>query len=71
MSGANVRECRKNRERRQTLKATGNGQPVTSTLRPRVTRTAAVVKLIENGFDVPEWLERRHHAGLERILREI
>lgn len=62
--------ARKNRERRDTLKASGNGQRV-STLRPRVTRTAAVTKLIHEGFDVPEWLERRHHAGLERILREI
>jgi len=63
--------ARKNRIRRETLaEATGNRQPVT-TLRPRVTRTAAVTKLIQDGFDVPEWLERRHHAGLERVLREI
>lgn len=62
--------ARKNRERRQLLKATTDPRPPT-TLRPRVTRQAAVVKLIEKGLGVPEWLERRHHAGLERILREI
>jgi len=62
--------ARKKREVRATLKTTGNGQPVT-TLRPRIVRGSAVAKLVAKGFDVPEWLERRHHAGLERILREI
>lgn len=62
--------ARKKREARATLKATGDGQPVT-TLRPRVVRGSAVAKLVAKGFDVPEWLERRHCAGLERILREI
>jgi len=60
--------ARKNRIRRETLKAAGDGQPVT-TLRPRVTRAAAVTKLVQEGCDVPEWLERRHCAGLERVLR--
>jgi len=62
---------RKKREARATLKATGNQQPATRTLRPRITRTAAVVKLVARGYDVPAWLECRHCAGLERILREI
>jgi len=62
--------ARKKREVRATLKTTGNGQPIT-TLRPRIVRGSAVAKLVAKGFDVPEWLERRHHAGLERILREI
>ena len=63
--------ARKKREVRETLKATGNWQPATPTLRPRISKHAAVVKLAEKGYDIPEWLERRHHAGLERILREI
>jgi hypothetical protein len=60
----------KKREARATLKATQ--QPSNpATLRPRITKTAAVVKLVAKGYPVPEWLERRHCAGLERILREI
>lgn len=63
--------ARKKREARATLKASDNQQPATSTLRPRITKTAAVVKLVAKGYEVPDWLERRHCAGLERILREI
>jgi len=61
--------ARKNRIRRATLKTTANSQLSTVTLRPRVAKSAAVVKLIEAGLDIPEWLERRHCAGLERVLR--
>jgi superfamily II DNA or RNA helicase len=61
--------ARKNRERRATLRTTANCQRSTATLRPRIAGTAAVVKLVEAGYDVPEWLERRHCAGLERLLR--
>jgi hypothetical protein len=63
--------ARKKREARATLKATNNQQPATSTLRPRITKSAAVVKVIDKGYEIPTWLERRHCAGLERILREI
>ena len=58
--------AKKNRIRRQTLKATGNRQPATPTLRPRITKTAAVARLKE----VPEEFERRNRAGIERLLRE-
>jgi SNF2 family DNA or RNA helicase len=61
--------ARKNRIRRAALKTTANGPLPAATLRPRITKTAAVVKLVDDGLDVPEWLERRHCAGLERLLR--
>jgi SNF2 family DNA or RNA helicase len=61
--------ARKNRIRRATLKTTANGPLPTVTLRPRITRNTAVVRLVSEGYDVPEWLERRHCAGLERLLR--
>src|SRR3954454_4031804 len=52
--------ARKNRERRSTLRTTATCQRSPATLRPRVAKTAAVVKLVEAGYVVPEWLERRH-----------
>src|SRR6185369_12647956 len=58
--------ARKNRERRETLKATDNRPPSTTTLRPRITRNAAVAKLKK----VSEEYERRNRAGIERMLRE-
>jgi len=60
---------RKNRIRRRVLRTGAESQPVTVTLRPRVAKGAAVVALIEAGFALPEWMERRHCAGLERLLR--
>ncbi|HJW95739.1 MAG TPA: helicase-related protein [Thermoanaerobaculia bacterium] len=63
--------ARKKREVRATLQAPAPCDPRPATLRPRITRAAAVVKLIAKGYEVPDWLERRHCAGLERILREI
>ena len=63
--------ARKNRIRRKTLKVTVNWQPATPTLRPRIAKDAAVVKLVNEGLAVPEWLERRHCAGLERVLRGV
>lgn len=59
--------ARKNRVRRTALQsrqpATGNRQP---TLRPRVTKEAAVTTMT----DPPPILERRHKAGLELLIRE-
>jgi len=63
--------ARKNRIRRKTLKATANWQPATPTLRPRIAKDAAVVKLVNEGLAIPEWLERRHCVGLERVLRGV
>ena len=59
--------ARKNRERRRALATrqppTVNRQP---TLRPRVTRDAAVTRL----EDPPPILHRRHKAGLELLIQE-
>ncbi|HET8775352.1 MAG TPA: DEAD/DEAH box helicase [Thermoanaerobaculia bacterium] len=61
--------ARKNRVRRRALQpgqqATGNGQP---TLRPRVTKEAAITRL---NARVPEPLMRRHKAGLELLIDEM
>lgn len=59
----------KNRVRRAVLKASGAPTaPSPSTLRPRVTSGAAVV-----AFPVapPEILDRRHKAGLERLVAAL
>jgi superfamily II DNA or RNA helicase len=59
--------ARKNRVRRTALQpqqpATSNQQP---TLRPRVTRDAAVTRMT----NPPGILERRHKAGIELLIRE-
>ena len=59
--------ARKNRERRRALTTrqppTVNRQP---TLRPRITRDAAVTRL----KDPPPILHRRHKAGLELLIHE-
>ena len=59
--------ARKNRDRRRAL--THRVQPMFDhppTLRPRITRDAAVTKLA----NPPEPLMRRHKAGLELLIRE-
>ncbi|HEX6095820.1 MAG TPA: DEAD/DEAH box helicase [Thermoanaerobaculia bacterium] len=60
---------RKNRLRRRALtpgqRVTANGQP---TLRPRVTREAAITRLRAT---VPDALFRRHKAGLELLIDEM
>jgi len=61
--------ARKNRVRKRILRRGDEREGTATTLRPRVTHGAAVVALIADGADVPEWLERRHCAGLERLLR--
>lgn len=66
----------KNRERRRTLSSCGAGRPARRspavTLPPRLTRDAAAVKLIpmleRRGIPVVESMERRHKAGLERLI---
>lgn len=61
--------ARKNRIRRRTLhpgqQVAGNGQP---TLRPRVTKEAAITRL---NARLPETLMRRHKAGLESLIDEM
>jgi superfamily II DNA or RNA helicase len=61
--------ARKNRVRKRTLqpgeRVTGNGQP---TLRPRVTKEAAITRLHAS---VPDPLLRRHKAGLELLIDEM
>lgn len=63
--------ARKNRMRRRTLKpaqlAASNTQ---TTLRPRVTKQAAFVRLSARAA-LPDLLERRHKAGIERIIEEM
>ncbi|MGZ4810614.1 MAG: helicase-related protein, partial [Thermoanaerobaculia bacterium] len=66
----------KDRERRRTLSSCGGGRPARRfpavTLPPRLTRDAAAVALIpmleRRGICVPESMERRHKAGLERLI---
>jgi superfamily II DNA or RNA helicase len=59
--------ARKNRDRRRALTTrhppTANRQP---TLRPRITRDAAVTRV----KDPPAILLRRHKAGIERLIQE-
>ena len=61
--------ARKNRVRKRALqpgqRVTGNGQP---TLRPRVTKEAAITRLRAS---VPDQLMRRHKAGLELLIDEM
>ncbi|HEV8658240.1 MAG TPA: helicase-related protein [Thermoanaerobaculia bacterium] len=59
--------AQKNEMRRRMLKGAGEdtGAPRRATLRPRVTSSAAVVRFWP---DAPEWLCRRHKAGVERLL---
>jgi superfamily II DNA or RNA helicase len=46
-----------------------------SSLRPRVTDGAAVIRFLaaveKRGLSAPEWLERRHKAGLEQLLASM
>jgi len=60
--------ARKNRERRRALEGRAEARPTLSlpTLRPRITRDAAVTRL----KDPPPILHRRHKAGLELLIRE-
>ena len=61
--------ARKNRERRRARQP-GRPDPISSagrTLRPRVTRDAAVTRL----SDPPQSLHRRHKAGIEQLIDEM
>jgi hypothetical protein len=60
--------ARKNEMRRRTLwAAEGGGAPRRSTLRPRVTKDAAIVRFPR----VSDVLIRRHKAGIERLIRAL
>jgi superfamily II DNA/RNA helicase len=66
----------KNRVRRRVLRPRGIAlaRPV-ETLRPRLARDAAALRLIRAaerlGLGMPETIERRHRAGLERLLAQM
>jgi len=66
----------KNRVRRRVLRPRGIAlaRPV-ETLRPRLARDAAALRLIRAterlGLSVPDAIERRHRAGLERLLAQM
>lgn len=60
----------KNRMRRQVMRSAPAGAASGGTLRPRVARGAAILKLLPRTA-VPDILERRHKAGLERLIEEM
>ena len=68
--------ARKNRIRRRAL-ATPPGNRATGkpTLRPRLAKNAAFLRLRDAarraGLSLPETLARRHQAGIEQIMREM
>jgi superfamily II DNA/RNA helicase len=66
--------ARKNRIRRRALVAT-NGETHEPTLRPRLTKTSAFLKLHEAakraGLALPDSLARRQKAGIEQLMREM
>ena len=61
----------KNRERRRTLRPRAT-RCLETTLPPRLARDAAAVRMVRllerRGIRVPEAMERRHKAGLERLI---
>lgn len=66
----------KNRIRRRVLRPAGPAPPpAPSVIRPRLTSAAAAVRffaaLERRGLSAPEWLERRHKAGLEQLLESM
>ena len=65
----------KNRERRRTLRRRTISGPGATTLRPRLARDAAAVRLIHllerRGIRTPEAFERRHKAGAERLIEAM
>ncbi len=66
----------KNRIRRRVLRPADSAPPLAhSVIRPRLTSAAAAVRffvaLERRGLSAPEWLERRHKAGLEQLLESM
>jgi superfamily II DNA or RNA helicase len=66
----------KNRIRRSYLKSsTDNASRAPTTLRPHVPKMSAIVNFAaaaeRRGFELPEVLERRHKAGVERLLEAM
>jgi superfamily II DNA or RNA helicase len=67
----------KNRVRRAILKPAADQQSsvTETTLRPYVSKSSAIVNFAaaaeRRGFTVPEPLDRRHKAGIERLLEEM
>jgi SNF2 family DNA or RNA helicase len=65
--------ARKNRTRRRALHASVElTPPGSTTLRPRLTSSAAYAELrAAAGLQLPDFLARRHKAGLERLMFEM
>ena len=65
----------KNRERRRTLRPVEPVAGATSTLRARLTRDTAAARMIalleRRGYRTTEAIERRHKAGLERLIESM
>ncbi len=66
----------KNRMRRRVLRqGPVSAEPAPSSIRPRLTSAAAAVRFFaaieRRGLSAPEWLERRHRAGLEQLLDSL
>jgi superfamily II DNA or RNA helicase len=59
--------ARKNRVRKRALRSSPAPEAKHPTLRPRVTRDAAVMRLV----DAPDLLLRRHKAGIEQLIAEM
>ncbi len=66
----------KNRIRRRVLRPpVAPAMTVRTLLRPRLAADAAAIRFLaaveRRGLSVPEWLERRHKAGLEQLLASM
>lgn len=59
------------RQRLLALRAGQAGTPLS--LRPRIATNSAIASLLRvvDGSMVPEWAERRHKAGIERLIAEM
>lgn len=62
--------ARKNRMRRRILQTTDRQDCLSSTMRPRLARGAAYLKLAAQ-WPLPETLARRHKAGIEQLMLEM
>lgn len=65
----------KNRDRRRTLRTAHRTTAAPSTLPPRLTREAAAGRMLatieRRGIRAPQAIERRHKAGLERLIEAM
>lgn len=60
--------ARKNRLRKHALDASGGVRPRLTTIRPRIAKDAAITRL---HAAVPDFLLRRHKAGIEQLIDEM